>query len=460
MIRNFSDLILLIGTSPLPNYVVIKYFIKNNPDLKRVWLIHTEKNNIQEGTKDFAENIQNIILRQEPSRKLEFNYVSLVNASSAFDIKHDLENKFFSKIINGATFHLNYTGGTKSMAVHVYRNIEKQLENNCTYSYLDARTHKLMDDNSQDPLSKDLRDIINISLDDLIGLHNYQKLPKDDNKKNAFNPCNLNELIDIFEGFINENILKEYLDWRDNVIRKFYYDGDDFLDNKNKFYKKNKIIKDNGEFDEKGINELKECFNNKTNDEIKSLLMKFPENLSILDENGNMWIPDKNISSRVFKNRLSGTIKEFLDGKWLEIYVKRNIENMLQKEESLSDKYHSNMISVYSNWEIRKNNKPFELDVILINGYQVCGISCTTSKYESLCKEKGFEIIHRVKQIGGDEAKAILITCLDDSKINEFEEDIRNITGNIKSDFIALSISDLKSPELWRKIKEQIWESD
>ena len=51
---NFEDLILLVGTNPLPNYVVAKYFLLNNPNLKTIWLVHSEKQNDNAGTKQIA----------------------------------------------------------------------------------------------------------------------------------------------------------------------------------------------------------------------------------------------------------------------------------------------------------------------------------------------------------------------------------------------------------------------
>ncbi len=36
---NFENLVLLVGTNPLPNYVVGKHFLMNNPDLKKIWQV-------------------------------------------------------------------------------------------------------------------------------------------------------------------------------------------------------------------------------------------------------------------------------------------------------------------------------------------------------------------------------------------------------------------------------------
>lgn len=101
--------------------------------------------------------------------------------------------------------------------------------------------------------------------------------------------------------------------------------------------------------------------------------------------------------------------------------------------------------------------KPFEVDIFILNGYQVCGISCTTSSKEAECKNKGFEVLHRVRQIGGEEAKTILITCLEDEKIEDFYKDIEDKTRSNSNEFLVLGIEDLKPNNLWGKIREHIW---
>ena len=124
---DFTDLILLIGTNPLPNYVVASHFLNVNPNLERVWLIYSETNHLigQQGTK----NVDRYILRHLPQK---------------------------------AKVHLNYTGGTKAMAVHVYRALESD-RRDATFSYLDARNHRLVQDDVQYPITKDLRQEVTIS---------------------------------------------------------------------------------------------------------------------------------------------------------------------------------------------------------------------------------------------------------------------------------------------------------
>ena len=91
-----------------------------------------------------------------------------------------------------------------------------------------------------------------------------------------------------------------------------------------------------------------------------------------------------------------------------------------------------------------------------MNGYQLTGISCTTDKKRSLCKSKGFEIILRSRQIGGDEAKAVLITRLSESNANELQDELILDTGQTESNIMVLGNDDLKPEILLEKISEFI----
>jgi len=66
---------------------------------------------------------------------------------------------------------------------------------------------------------------------------------------------------------------------------------------------------------------------------------------------------------------------------------------------------------------------------------------------------KGFEIIQRVKQIGGDEAKAILVNFNDNPDV--LEQDIKIETGG--GDRISvIGLSDFKNKEAIQKIVDFI----
>ena len=51
----------------------------------------------------------------------------------------------------------------------------------------------------------------------------------------------------------------------------------------------------------------------------------------------------------------------------------------------------------------------FELDVVAILGYQIVVVSCTLETGRALIKQKGMEVLLRARQLGGDEAQAIVL---------------------------------------------------
>ena len=68
----FTDLILLIGTNPLPNYVVAKHFLENNPLLQRIWLVHSEETRYQAGTSFQAKNLEKVLEEQYKATKKDY----------------------------------------------------------------------------------------------------------------------------------------------------------------------------------------------------------------------------------------------------------------------------------------------------------------------------------------------------------------------------------------------------
>ena len=140
MFKSFSDLVLLIGTNPLPNYVVAKYFLKNNKQLERIWLICSGGTPRHEETIDLARNIREVIQKEFDFKAV--NEVPLKNIGSVHSIMYDLRQNFTSRASGDNVFHLNYTGGTKSMAVQTYKFFES-FGRQCSFSYLDGRDYRL-----------------------------------------------------------------------------------------------------------------------------------------------------------------------------------------------------------------------------------------------------------------------------------------------------------------------------
>lgn len=191
------------------------------------------------------------------------------------------------------------------------------------------------------------------------------------------------------------------------------------------------------------------------NPELFDYLSVFPGNDRFADREGN-WI-----YNNFDKNANSNLLRKFNEGGWLESYVVWVLQKHIRNHEDIS-----------SNIELKtKNNmgsKRFEVDVLVKNGYQICGISCGTAiKYENgqeklklsnSLKNKGFEIILRSSQIGGEEARSALVTLLEHRIATNLENDLRAATGAGRDKFILLGRDDLPEEKMWKKLKKHIYQ--
>ena len=69
---------------------------------------------------------------------------------------------------------------------------------------------------------------------------------------------------------------------------------------------------------------------------------------------------------------------------------------------------------IYHNVYVRRTGAQqrdgiFELDVVAVLGYQIFVVSCTLERGHAAIKRKGMEVILRARQVGGDEAQAIVL---------------------------------------------------
>ncbi len=201
-----KSLVLIVGTNPLPNLVVAKYLLSSKKDeYSNICLIYSEKNNRQQGTKEYAENLKELLSKEYPN--LKFNLISLSDVSSAKNITNDLSN---SKLDKNAEYHLNYTGGTKTMSVHIHEYFKENFQN-ITFSYLDARYYRLIyDNNTYEPIQDDLKKYVRTSINDLLKLHGY------DLKRGSFENKTFDKVLNEFNNAIKKNY-KDFINWYANV---------------------------------------------------------------------------------------------------------------------------------------------------------------------------------------------------------------------------------------------------
>lgn len=413
MVPSFDSLILLIGTNPLPNYVVTQYFLQKVPNLKKIFLIHSETTKFQKGTETYAKRISELLKSKNQNSNLNFHYIALSDVSNASIIISDLQKQLYENLKNSHKIHLNYTGGTKSMGINVYKFLLKNFPDKTTFSYLDARTFQIVFDD-EGRLSDDLRKDISVSLEEILFLHDYERTNQPDKNFEIFQGA-----IRKFHEIIEAGKIRDYFDSY----------------NRDKFTKNNKLIESVRDL----TNNLKDY---KAEEPLLSIIQLLPEEYRIFNSDGSYREPNS--------KRIAKSIVRFLDGEWLEYYVYSLLK------EHFADK----KIEIEIDIEIKRRDWPignlnFQIDLLLINGYQLVGISCTTSNRKDVCKGKGFEIFLRTRQIGGEEAKAILITRVPEESREKLEAELRIDTGG-SDNIIVIGEEGLKSDELINRINDFI----
>ena len=74
--------------------------------------------------------------------------------------------------------------------------------------------------------------------------------------------------------------------------------------------------------------------------------------------------------------------------------------------------------------------KPFELDVVVVLGYQIVVVSCTLAYEHARVKQKGMEAILRMRQLGGIEARAIVLCGTSQKAQQLIQSELKEETGH------------------------------
>ncbi len=408
-------LVLLQGFNPLPNYVVAKYLAKHDQDLlgekldEIIVFYSKQTRHNNSSTQQYAVNLQKLL----DTPKVKVSLMPLTNINNGHTIRSEVERALQDLIAKQSIVHLNYTGGTKATGIHSYMTIRTMCESyhaRFTASYLDDRQHMLYwDNNLQIQSVNDL----SLTITEFLSLHCYEDR----------RPSGAND--EFGENIPNSAALMQHLLslWRydranycklQNVISGLYRRNDGYV---------------------KAANDLQANFSAMQHniDDIWPILE--PVGLSTLRQL-KASVQGHELSKKLsIKDDLK--IVQFIRGFWFECYVKQELQNAAPDDMPLTAQTFGRSLTVS-----RGSEKQFELDLYLIRGYQLIGISVTTDDTETLCKTKGFEVIHRTRQIGGDGRMAFLVTLLPDKKRDHIQEELKSDT-DISERFRVFGESDL-----------------
>ena len=131
---------------------------------------------------------------------------------------------------------------------------------------------------------------------------------------------------------------------------------------------------------------------------------------------------DINLSNKKLKK-----LQSFITGDFLEEYIFKCLNEI--KEES----------EIYEIVWSLKNGKDakFEVDVVASKNNNLYLFSCTTDKKKGIVKNKGFEAKERATQIGGKNAKAIIVSCISEDSKSALEDDLKEKKGGVSPEVIV-----------------------
>ncbi|WP_204101929.1 MULTISPECIES: DUF1887 family CARF protein [Spirulina sp. CCY15215] len=418
-----DHLFLLIGENPLPNYVAAKLLLNKGGFL---YLVHTS------GT-----NAQAIRLRKILDREIEdYQPSQLVSLEDYDSDAYRIQRKILEQVesLKDGKVGMNYTGGTKAMAVHAYRAMLQATQNKgqeAVFSYLDPRRLEMcIDREDGDRIRIKIEPkTLSVDLKIVFELHAWSLVSKP-----SETPIHPSAAEKFAKFHAREDYGKHWRKWCDNTLRDL-----------------TKSKKGGWPASEQELKQVEplELDSLESYSDIKSALscLGVTENtLSIQSLNGQEFKKLKHIC-------------KWLDGEWLEHYVLHKIKEISNEKEIHDSAVSFNMAVAGS-----KENK-FEFDVAFMRGYQLFAISCTADSTKHLCKQKLFEAYIRARQLGGDEARVALVCCASQKDILKLRTEITNVlqsspsmSSHRDSKIVVLGREDLL--DLPNKISEWIDEND
>ena len=343
-----KHLFLLIGANPLPNYVAGMLMAKDNAT---IYLLCSPGAG---GTTKIAERLKTVLRYAKSTLKDEDVRIHEIDENDS-----NLISQTALTLLEGldGSVGLNYTGGTKPMALHVYRAIQEKEFEETVYSYLDARKLKMFIDArcGNPPQSFCVGNAVELSLENLFALHGYElKMPRPAIDQPRF--CGALAQV--------HSTTKGFADWR-----KYLETPLDPLPTIERYPNLEPVIR-----------------------EIGALCGDMP--------------PTPNLVARAFGFGAIASCAKFFAGGWLEEYTFAAISQIAG---DLSIKHCKIGLEAY---KPGKKDREFEIDVAAVLGYQLFAISCMATDKKEKAQEHLFEIYVRARQLGGDEARLGLVCCV------------------------------------------------
>lgn len=357
-LNKIPNLFLLIGTNPLPNYVAAKLLWARDEENAKLYFVYTKD------TKKYVDTLITELALRVCENLVLIDVEDESDTKKIYDMVRAEVQKLKNNGVTDEKIGLNYTGGTKTMAVHAYRAI-RELAEEAQKTYLDARKLRMViEKKGEKNEGFPTRDRLQLNIDTFLNLHQYSYRTKRGQPEKPRGVEGL-KFPDLSRDIGVSDLRKKIYDWS---------------------YKNYRVEIENNEM-------LKGNEKEKAKSELP---LPLPDLLS------EHYANCRTVGEFSAARKLTPTeICKYFEGEWLEEYVLLALSDLFIKFSN-----YSFGIDVKA---IRGTIRDFQIDDYAIKGYQLFAVSCNTGDKTDTLKYKLFEILVRARQIGGDEARVALV---------------------------------------------------
>jgi hypothetical protein len=127
------------------------------------------------------------------------------------------------------------------------------------------------------------------------------------------------------------------------------------------------------------------------------------------------------------------TLLRFINGGWLEDLALLALHRLSEEKDVCLSRD-----NICKNVIINYDKRTAELDIVVMRGYKLILITCTTENCIGVVKQKAFEALFRAEQLGGEHASVVVLSLLHkihkntDKTLGSLEQDLKQFNTKQK----------------------------